>query len=175
MDLPALTGELLPILVVGVGVLVAAAALRALGRRRTDRRLGSLVAVDAGASRTLASLRYRLAGRPDLVRRTSEGRPVPIELKSRAAPPGGPPRSHVVQVWAYCLLLEETGAPAPRFGVLRYSDGTEYRIPWDLRARAEFLRLRAEIDRPYDGRAAPSPAKCARCAWRVSCDARAGG
>ena len=173
MDLPALTAALVPVAVVAIGIAVAAGALRALGQRRRDRRLGALVAVDAGAPRTLASHRYRLVGRPDLLRRAPDGRLVPIELKSREAPPRGPPRSHVVQVWAYCLLVEETEGVAPPYGVLRYAGGAEYRIPWDRGAREKLLALRAELERPYDGRASPSPAKCARCAWRISCDARA--
>jgi CRISPR-associated exonuclease Cas4 len=165
--------ELLPIALVGVGLAVAAGALRALSRRRRDRRYGALVAVDAGAPATLVSPRYRLTGRPDLLRRASDGRLVPIELKSRPAPTTGPPRSHLVQVWAYCLLVEETQGVPPPHGILRYSDGSEFRVRWDAHARTELLRLRAEIDRPYDGRATPSRAKCPHCGWWAVCDARA--
>jgi CRISPR-associated exonuclease Cas4 len=96
-----------------------------------------------------------------------------VEIKSRSAPPRGPPPSHVAQVRAYSWLVEETTGVAPPFGVLRYSDGTEFRVPWDRTARAEILRLRDELDRPYDGRATPSPAKCAGCRWRSVCDASA--
>jgi len=175
VDLPSLTSEWIPIAVVAIGLAVGAGALRALSARRRDRRYGALVAVDAGAPATLSSVRYRLRGRPDLLRRTPEGRLVPIELKSRAAPSRGPPFSHLVQVWAYCLLVEERDGRPPPFGVLRYSDGTEFRVRWDRTAREELLRLRAQIERPYDGRATPSPAKCAHCAWNRVCDARASG
>lgn len=174
MDLPSVTGALLPLALVGTGLVVLAVALRAIALRHRDRRFGALVAIDAGAGATLTSSRYRLSGRPDILRRSSSGRLLPVELKSRATPPRGPARSHVVQVWAYCLLIEETEGAPPPYGVLRYSDGAEFEVRWDREARAALLALRAELDRPYDGRATPSPAKCAHCAWRAGCDARAG-
>jgi CRISPR-associated exonuclease Cas4 len=175
MDSPSLNALLLSAVVVVAGIVVAATALRGLLARRHDRLLGSLVAVDAGAPALLRSERYRLSGRPDVLRRLRDGRVVPVELKSRTTPTHGPPRSHLVQVAAYCLLVEETTGAPPPFGVLRYSDGGEFRVPWDRSAREELLRLRAELDRPYDGRATPSRAKCARCPWRAVCDARADG
>jgi CRISPR-associated exonuclease Cas4 len=159
--------------VVLLGIVLVTLALRALLARSRDLRLGTLVAVDAGRAVVLRSARYRLSGRPDVLRRLPDGRTVPVELKSRTAPARGPPASHVAQVRAYCLLVEESTGTAPPFGVLRYSDGVEFRIPWDRDARAQLLRLRAELDRPYDGRATPSRAKCAGCRWREVCDARA--
>ena len=174
MDLPSLN-LLLTVAVAVVGGGVVAAAVRGLAARRREGALGTLVAIDAGAPMTLRSVRYRLTGRPDVLRRLADGRVVPVELKSRAAPPRGPPPSHRIQVAAYCLLIEETYGVAPPYGVLRYGEGREYRIPWTPESRAELLRLRADLDRPYDGRATPSPAKCARCAWRPVCDARAPG
>jgi CRISPR-associated exonuclease Cas4 len=170
-----MTPQLVAIGLVLLGVLLAAVALRLLSDRRRDRAAGALVAIDAGAPMTLRSERYRIAGRPDELRRLPDGRLLPIELKSRASPPAGPPRSHLVQVWAYCLLVEETTGRAPPYGLVRYSDGGEFRIAWDRAARAELLALRAELDRPYDGRATPSRAKCARCRWAPGCDARATG
>ena len=159
-------------LVAIVGVALAAWALRALSLRRQEATYGELVAVDAGRAATLRSDRYRLIGRPDELRRLSDGRLVPVELKSRSTPPRGPTPSHVAQVRAYCLLVEETTGASPPYGVLRYSDG-EFRIRWDAQARAELLRVRAEMLRPYDGRATPSPGRCARCPWVRVCDARA--
>ena len=173
MDLPPLNELEWLAVVVLVGAVLVSVALRALVARSRDRRLGVLVAVDAGRSVLLRSPRYRLSGRPDVLRRLPDGRTVPVEIKSRTAPARGPPPSHLVQVRAYSLLVEETRGVAPPFGVLRYSDGSEFRVPWNSEARASLLRLRAELDRPYDGRATPSPAKCAGCRWRSVCDASA--
>lgn len=174
MDPPSV-GLLLGVATVAVGLALAASAVRALAHRRRDRALGELVAIDAGAPAALRSIRYRLSGRPDVLRRLTDGRLVPIELKSRSTPAAGPTPSHRVQVAAYCLLVEETNGVAPPFGVIRYGDGGEFRLRWDPSVRSELLRLRAELDRPYDGRATPSRAKCARCGWRAVCDARLPG
>ncbi len=175
MDFPPLNVVLAAVAVLVVGLGVSAGAVWGLLARRHDQRFGSLISVDAGASVLLRSRRYRLSGRPDVLRRLPDGRLVPIEVKSRPTPPHGPPRSHLVQVGAYCLLVEESTGTAPPFGVLRYSDGGEFRVPWDRIARRDLLTLRDEVDRPYDGRATPSGAKCAACPWRAVCDARATG
>lgn len=154
-----------------VGLGLAAWAVRALAERRQDAFLGRLVAVDAGRPATLRSERYRLRGRPDALRRLPDGRLVPVEVKSRTAPSPGPTPSHIVQVRAYCLLVEEELGVPPPYGVLRYSDG-EFRVRWDSRARSELLALRAEMLRPYDGRATPSRGRCVQCRWFSACDAR---
>jgi CRISPR-associated exonuclease Cas4 len=159
----------LVLVLLGIGIVAWGA--RALSARRAETKWGTLTAIDAGRPATLRSERYRIQGRPDALRQSRDGRLIPIEIKSRASPHGGPAHSHTVQVWAYCLLVEETTGRAPPFGVLRYSD-SEYRIPWDDAARRELLALRSELDRPYDGRATPSPARCAHCAWVNVCDAR---
>ena len=171
MDLPPLNGTTVAIGLVLLGLLLAAGALRALSARRRDRAYGTLVAADAGSPARVRSYRYRIQGRPDELRRLPDGRVVPVELKSRSAPMAGPARSHLVQVWAYCLLVEETTGRSPPFGVLRYAD-REFRVVWDRAARAELLELRYELDRPYDGRATPSAGRCAHCPWVGVCDAR---
>lgn len=173
MALPVLTaGDEGAIALALVGLAISAWALRALSDRRQDSALGRLVAVDAGRPATLRSERYRLSGRPDALRSLPDGRLVPVEVKSRPTPGRGPTRSHVVQVRAYCLLVEETTGRPPPYGVLRYADG-EFRVRWDPVARRELTALRDELSERYDGRATPSRGKCARCAWFGVCDARA--
>jgi CRISPR-associated exonuclease Cas4 len=155
-----------------LGVLIV--GIWELWRWSQGRRYGRLAYVDdSGGGGGFVSRRYRLVGRPDEVRRRRDGSPIPVEWKSRAAPQRGPPLSHQVQVWAYCLLLEDATGFRQPYGVLRYSDGAEFRIDWDDEARTRLLDLRREIARTYDGRADPSPAKCVRCRWRPGCDARA--
>jgi CRISPR-associated exonuclease Cas4 len=146
-----------------------------LSRRSAEAKHGRLVTVDVGGHRDppLISHRLGLIGRPDELRRTPDGRPVPVEWKRRAAPSTGPMYSHRIQVAAYCLLLEEVEGVAPPYGVVRYGDHREFRLPWDAAARREVETLLEEMRRPYDGRATPSPGKCGRCPWRSGCDARA--
>lgn len=164
----------IPLALVAVGVVVLVAGASALRRRSGERRFGTLLAADVGSGRTLRSDRYRLAGRPDLLRRRPDGAVIPIELKSRPAPRRGPYASHRLQLAAYCLLVEEeTGSPPP-YGVLRYADG-QVEVPWDRAARTELFGVLAEVRRPYDGRALPAPAKCAGCVWSPNCDASLAG
>lgn len=153
-----------------VGVVTAAAGLASLRRRSAERRSGELVAIDAGAAVTLRSERYRLVGRPDELRRRRGGAVIPVELKHRPAPRGRPFPSHLVQLGAYCLLVEEVVGRPPPHGVLRYRDG-EVVVPWDRATRAAVLSALEASTAPYDGRADPSPAKCASCRWSPVCDA----
>jgi CRISPR-associated exonuclease Cas4 len=152
----------------GVGSVVLGGV--ALRRRAAERRLGELVAIDAGRAATLRSRRYRLVGRPDELRRRRDGAVVPVELKRRPAPREAPFASHRLQVEAYCLLVEETFGRPPPFGVLRYRD-REVVVPWDRSARREVLAALEAATAPYDGRAEPGEAKCAACRWSGGCDA----
>lgn len=167
-----MTPFLLAALLVAIGFALLVAAGVALARRARESRVGTLVEVETDRSRTLRSERYRLVGRPDEIRAGPDGVLIPVELKRRNAPAQGAFYSHTVQVWAYCLLLEEETGRAPPFGVLRYANA-EQLVPWNGAARAALLKLRKETLAPYDGRANPTPGKCARCVWSPTCDASA--
>jgi len=69
---------------------------------------GRLIYVDTGAwnrcERSLFSNEHRLTGRPDYLVTGREGI-VPVEVKSGAAP-AAPYAAHVLQLAAYCLLVE---------------------------------------------------------------------
>jgi CRISPR-associated exonuclease Cas4 len=155
-------------------VLLFVGIYSALSLRRS-RRYGRLRSIDLPyrPGQYLRSERWRLAGRPDEIRERSDGTWIPIELKSRTSPSGGPPASHQAQVAAYCLLIEEATGRAPPYGVLRYSDGGEFRVTWDARTRDWLWSLRSSMDRPYRGEATPSAGKCRGCTWRAWCDRRA--
>jgi CRISPR-associated exonuclease Cas4 len=175
LALVPISAEDLALALIGLGAVGLVLGPWSLIRWIRDQRYGELRSVDLGGGDTapLQSLRYRLSGRPDEVRELPDGRCIPIEIKSRATPRSGPPWSHRIQVAGYCLLLEETTGRAPPFGVVRYGDGSEFRLPWDAASRAELLDLLAEMRRPYDGRGTPSPGKCRGCSWRNGCDLRA--
>jgi CRISPR-associated exonuclease Cas4 len=158
-----------------LGIVLAAIAVRVISDRSRSRELGRIVAVDRSVYHAppLRSTRYRIVGKPDEIRRRADGAQIPVELKSRATPRGGPPPSHRIQVYTYCLLLEETTGRPPPFGVVRYGDGGEFRLPWDGAARTELLGIVAQMRQRYDGRASPSPGKCRGCRFRAGCDRRA--
>lgn len=155
---------------VGLSVLVAGGV--ALVHRRRQQRSGRLIDTDLPRrpGTLLRSPRYRIAGRPDELRVLPDGRWVPVELKSRSTPRAGPPPSHQIQIATYCLLVEETTGRAPPYGLLRYGNGEEFQIEWTPELRRRVLDARRELARRYDGRALPSPGRCARCPWHLSCD-----
>src|SRR6266849_386376 len=55
----------------------------------------------------LISTRYRLSGKPDYLVRVKDG-VAPVELKSGRSPSSGRPyEGHLLQLAAYCLLVED--------------------------------------------------------------------
>ena len=169
------TPQLLLLGLAAFALALLAAALWSIWEWSRSRRYGRLLAVDPGSGRgvTLRSSRWRLSGTPDELRQRSDGRVVPVEWKRRVSPERGPFPSHVAQVWAYCLLVEENYGSPPPYGVLRYGDGVEFEVPWDSGTRRELLQLRRAMTLRYRGEATPSPGRCRGCRFRLGCDARA--
>ncbi len=121
-------------------------------------------------ARSLFSNRHRLAGRPDYLIQ-ERGRVSPVEVKpGRTAPE--PYASDVLQLGAYCLLVEETEHRRPPHGYLRYADRT-FEIPYTDEWRDAVLNALADIRR--DLRAADvapnhaDPARCRACGFRDDC------
>ena len=128
--------------------------------------------------RPLHSRRYGLVGRPDYLVRTRErGRNyvVPVEVKSRARP-ARPYDSHILQLAAYCLLVEDNFDAAPPYGLLRYADAT-LQIPYTDELRGRVLDTAAEIRlarRAAEvGRSHREPQRCAGCGYRSACGGEA--
>ena len=128
--------------------------------------------------RPLHSRRYGLVGRPDYLVRTRErGRNyvVPVEVKSRRRP-AQPYASHILQLAAYCLLVEDNFDAAPPYGLLRYSDAT-LQIPYTDELRVRVLDTAAEIRRARRaaevGRSHSEPRRCAGCGYRSACGGEA--
>src|SRR5437660_10565208 len=69
---------------------------------------GVLVYEDAdGEGEPLLSSAYPLVGKPDYVLQVPDRRPVPIELKLGVQNASTPYNNHILQVGAYCLILED--------------------------------------------------------------------
>jgi CRISPR-associated exonuclease Cas4 len=92
---------------------------------------GEIKYVDDGKPRMLRSDRLGLQGRPDYILEV-EGDMVPVELKSGRTPKG-PLFSHILQLAAYSVLLEDEGEKVTH-GILRYEEA-EHEIEYnqDLR------------------------------------------
>jgi CRISPR-associated exonuclease Cas4 len=135
---------------------------------------GQVVYADTGdwcsPDKPFFSARYRLTGKPDYLVETRAGL-IPIEVKSRAAPPQPFP-SHVLQLAAYCLLVEESEGRAPPHGLIKYAD-TAFEVDYTPALRRELLALldgmrssfRAEVHRSHQ-----ETRRCAGCGYRPVCD-----
>ena len=166
-----------------VAILIIALGLIALsmGRRmQTEAGLpaGRVVYADTGKWRELEkplySALHQLVGKPDYIVKQGK-QTIPVEVKSANAPAAGPRRSHVLQLAAYCLLIEETYQHRPEFGIVKYADRT-FEIDYTSALESTLLDvIDAMRDDLTSGRAARShtePARCARCGYRQACDER---
>jgi CRISPR-associated exonuclease Cas4 len=146
-------------------------------RQRTGLPEGRVIYADTGAwrrcERPLFSNRYRLTGRPDYLVHQREG-VVPVEVKSGTAPPQ-PYDSHLLQLAAYCLLLEEQEGRPPPYGILKYADRAfEIAYTPDLRARLlqTLQNIRGDMGTREPARSHEQPARCRGCGHRSQCDDR---
>jgi CRISPR-associated exonuclease Cas4 len=115
-----------------------------------------------------------LSGRPDYLVEKG-GTIVPVEVKSGRAP-YTPHPAHILQLAAYCLLVEATYPKRPPYGILQYSDRA-FSIPYNSSVRdmvfdtLAAMRRAGAGSRPLD-RSHESAGRCAKCGYRASCDQR---
>ena len=129
------------------------------------------------ASPVLRAHTLRLRGRPDLVLRQGSAL-IPVEVKTGRTP-REPHRGHVLQLLAYCLLVEEHHGVRPPFGLIRYPE-QEFRIAYDDRREHELRATVAMIAREKaraaeQHRSHTAPPRCAACGFRAHCDERLTG
>lgn len=94
---------------------------------------------DNESTPVLASRTFNLCGRPDYIENI-EGDHIPVEVKT-GRKPKAPFFSHVLQVGAYCLLVEESLGKAPPYGHIKYGFDTEpHQIDWEISDRGKLLR-----------------------------------
>lgn len=151
-------------------------ALRHAGllRQRSGLPAGELVYIDtahwAPCERPLFSDRHRLTGRPDYLVRQNN-RVIPVEVKSRRGVVH-PPESHVFQLLAYCLLVEESEGHPPPYGLLHYPDST-FRIPYTDRERTQVIEtlrhLRQDLGTREVARSHADPRRCRACGFHAEC------
>lgn len=120
----------------------------------------------------LVAERAGLCGRPDLVLKRA-GKHIPIELKTGRVP-AGPHWSHIMQVVAYCRLIEEHYG-SPPYGIIRYGD-RDFPIEYTEDLRATLLSTLADMREVVRTSAAHRnhnrPGKCAGCSRREGCPER---
>lgn len=156
-------------------LLAVLAAIWAIAlRRRTGLPWAPVVYRDTGArpvEEPLFSRRHGLTGKPDylLERR---GATIPVEVKpGRTAPQ--PYESDLMQLAAYCVLVEETTGIAPPYGLLRYADRT-FRLDYTPQLRDEIVGLlgdmRDVLEEPDCPRSHDERRRCLSCGFYEQCD-----
>jgi CRISPR-associated exonuclease Cas4 len=165
----------------GIAILLLGLTLWRLGlrtRQATGLPKGEVVYTDTGAweevAEPLLSRRYGLVGKPDYLVQVRSGRQttfVPVEVKSRRRPTVTPD-GHILQLAAYCLLVEDVHKVRPAYGLLRYADAT-LQIPYTDELRRTVLEIADAIRR---ARTAPDlhrdhddPARCRGCGYAHAC------
>jgi CRISPR-associated exonuclease Cas4 len=152
--------------------------IRAQGsRREAGLPVGRVVYVDTGAwdrcERPLFSRRFRLTGMPDYLVRSRRDL-IPVEVKSGIAPPS-PYASHLLQLAAYCLLVEEQEGRAPPHAILKYDDQA-FEIDYTPALREELLDtlddIRHDLGARNVNRSHEEPARCRGCGHRDRCRQR---
>jgi CRISPR-associated exonuclease Cas4 len=160
-------------------LLILGGALVALSRRwQAEAGIpgGRLISVDlerrGHSSPPLSDEHLGLTGRPDLLLETRRGW-VPVEIKSGPAP-ARPHASHVLQLAAYCRLVEVAYGRRPPHGILQYAD-RGYSLAYTRGLEANLVgkidRIRARADVLPD-RSHSEPARCAGCGFQSICDQR---
>lgn len=84
-------------------------------------------------AKPLFSARYLLAGKPDYIV-SQKNTYIPVERKSGSAP--APQHSHLLQVAAYCQILEDVYEVFVPYGILVYNNA-QHTINFDPRLRFE--------------------------------------
>jgi CRISPR-associated exonuclease Cas4 len=135
---------------------------------------GRIVYIDSKSlkqsSETLYDPESGLAGRPDYLIRNRHGT-IPVEMKSSAAPPQ-PHEGHILQLAAYCQLVESTSGRRPPFGIIRYQDHT-FRVNFTHTLRQALSRSLHQIRQwgpttPY--RSHNRVSRCRACGYKIACD-----
>jgi CRISPR-associated exonuclease Cas4 len=145
-------------------------------RQRRDAGLpaGRIVYIDTSKMRrtegTFFSPALSLAGRPDyLVNRN--GVILPVEVKTATAP-ASPHPSHIHQLVAYALLVEEHFGKLPPFGILKYKDKSlEIPVTQELvqTTRNILEAMQSAADKKELPRSHEEPARCRGCGFRAEC------
>ena len=100
---------------------------------------------------------------------------MPIEVKSATAPGDGPRRSHLLQLAAYCLLIEETYQQRPEYGIIKYADRTfeiDYTYALETALLDVIAAMRDDLARGAAERSHDDPARCMHCGYRQACHER---
>lgn len=166
-----------PLLLVLFLLFLAAVLWLGGSRRRAQSGVpkGKVIYSDTGVWRAndhvLHAAEYRLVGKPDYLVEQDDGNIIPVEVKSGMAP-NRPWEGQVLQLAAYCLLVEANYGVRPSHGILQYRDSA-FAIEYTEDLRLDLLDVLDEMRSiGPDEDVLPDhnqPQRCARCGVRDQC------
>jgi CRISPR-associated exonuclease Cas4 len=123
-------------------------------------------------AKPLFSRKFRIAGKPDyIVRDEHLNAYIPVEVKSGYAKK--PHWGHVLQLAAYCILVEEAYSISVPYGLLVYADGKQHHVMFDDALRSKVLSVAAEMRRCLEQGSVEGDSKhkrrCLSCSVRGDC------
>ena len=135
---------------------------------------GQVIYADTGAwqrcERPLFSPRYYLSGKPDYLVK-ERGQIVPVEVKPKRTA-RRPYDGDILQLAAYCLLVEEEYGRRPRYGYLKYRQ-TVFRIDYTSGLRQQLLscldKMRRDLQKQDVAPNHKEPRRCLGCGHREHC------
>lgn len=144
-------------------------------REQTGLPEGKVVYTDTGAwgrvERPLFSKTRMLTGKPDYLVE-EKGQFIPVEVKSTRAPER-PYDSHIYQLAAYCMLVQDNYGVRPSHGLIRYDDRTfavDFTRELEAEVTALLASMRADEESHSLDRSHEMPARCRGCGYRGACD-----
>ena len=131
---------------------------------------GTIEYIDVDDSKVFISDEHGISGRPDYVIKLGDHL-IPVEVK-KGRTPQGPLFSHIVQIAAYCLLIEESTKNRPPYGIVKYPK-QEHEIEYNDDMKKVLLEKVEEIKRARTQgethRNHNRPGKCRSCSRRAVC------
>src|SRR5215472_12545510 len=123
------------------------------GRAQVGLSSGTIETTDDSAERapTLRSLRYGLVGRPDQLVRVGNAL-IPVEQKPKAR---RLQQSHVLQVAAQSLLVQEVYRIRPPYGIVVLAGGSRHQVEFSPVLERRRLDTRARMRAMLDAAAPP--------------------
>lgn len=167
------------VLIIGCLLILVAVGLWAYGlRQQTGLPAGGVIYTDTGTWFPQKDALYAndlfLVGKPDYLVQQTDGNLIPVEIKSGRAPEE-PWEGHVLQLAAYCLLVQENYGIRPLYGILQYKDKA-FAIDYTDEMEEDLLDLLAEMrESQFDGeldRDHNDWRRCAGCGLRGDCEQR---
>jgi CRISPR-associated exonuclease Cas4 len=165
-----------------LGLVILAAAFHLLSKResssaKTMRMVygipeGKVIYSDLDRpGKALYSKNLGISGKPDYIVKGKGRSLIPVEIKSGRAKE--PHKNHIMQLAAYCYLVEENYRRSVPYGIIVYSDGVQHRINFDKTLRSFLLATVDEMKRALrhdcPKRTHSYKQRCLHCSFNGKC------